>query len=48
LVPELAIRELVANAIIHQDFSLTGTGPMVEIFEHRVDKKLFYFYVGRI
>lgn len=30
--PELAIRELIANAIIHQDFHATGTGPMVEIF----------------
>ena len=35
--PEIAIRELVANALIHQDFSLTGTGPMVEIFEDRVE-----------
>ena len=30
--PEPAVRELVANALIHQDFSITGTGPMVEIF----------------
>lgn len=35
--PELAIRELVANALIHQDFTLTGTGPMVEIFEDRIE-----------
>ena len=27
-----AIRELVANCLIHQDFSVTGAGPMVEIF----------------
>jgi len=35
--PELAIRELVANAIIHQDFSITGSGPMVEIFDDRME-----------
>ncbi len=35
--PELAVRELVANALIHQDFTVTGTGPMVEIFEDRVE-----------
>jgi ATP-dependent DNA helicase RecG len=32
MYPELAIRELVANALIHQDFKETGCGPMVEIF----------------
>ena len=25
--PEEAIRELVANMLIHQDFSISGTGP---------------------
>ncbi|NDV16155.1 transcriptional regulator [Muricauda sp. TY007] len=37
MFPELAIRELVANAVIHQDFSINGTGPMIEIFENRVE-----------
>lgn len=37
MYPELAIRELVANAIIHQDFSLAGTGPMIEVFETRME-----------
>lgn len=37
MYPELAIRELVANAIIHQDFSSTGTGPMIEIFDARME-----------
>lgn len=37
MYPELALRELVANAIIHQDFNLTGTGPMVEVFSHRIE-----------
>ncbi|MDC0721635.1 ATP-binding protein [Nannocystis bainbridge] len=35
--PELAVRELVANALIHQDFSVTGAGPMVEVFDGRVE-----------
>ena len=35
--PEPAVRELVANALIHQDFFVTGAGPMVEIFENRVE-----------
>lgn len=35
--PELAIRELVANALIHQDFAVTGAGPMIEIFDDRVE-----------
>jgi ATP-dependent DNA helicase RecG len=37
MYPEVAIRELVANAIIHQDFSITGAGPMVEIFTDRIE-----------
>ena len=37
MFPELAIRELVANAIIHQDFHLTGSAPMVEIFTNRME-----------
>lgn len=35
--PILVIRELVANALIHQDFSIKGTGPMVEIFDNRIE-----------
>ncbi|CAN5436820.1 helix-turn-helix domain-containing protein [soil metagenome] len=35
--PEIAVRELVANALVHQEFSLTGTGPMVEIFKDRME-----------
>ena len=35
--PILAIREAVANALIHQDFAITGTGPVVEIFENRIE-----------
>ena len=35
--PLPAVRELVANALIHQDFFITGAGPMVEIFEDRIE-----------
>lgn len=35
--PPLALRELLANALIHQDFTVTGAGPMVEIFDSRVE-----------
>jgi ATP-dependent DNA helicase RecG len=37
MYPEIAIRELVANALIHQDFSESGTNPMVEIFQNRIE-----------
>ncbi len=37
MYPDLAIRELIANALIHQDFTVTGTGPMVEVFEDRIE-----------
>ena len=37
MYPELAIRELVANALIHQDFFVSGAGPMVEIFDDRME-----------
>ncbi|MEO6811336.1 MAG: ATP-binding protein [Isosphaeraceae bacterium] len=37
MYPEKAIRELVANALIHQDFTVTGAGPMIEIFPDRME-----------
>jgi ATP-dependent DNA helicase RecG len=37
MYPELAVRELVANALIHQDFFVTGAGPMVELFDDRME-----------
>jgi ATP-dependent DNA helicase RecG len=37
MYPEIAVRELVANAIIHQDFFIKGTGPMIEIFSDRLE-----------
>lgn len=37
MYPAIAVRELVANAIIHQDFSITGTSSKVEIFTDRIE-----------
>ena len=35
--PEIAMREVIANALIHQDFSISGTGPMIDIYDDRVE-----------
>ena len=35
--PDTGIRELVANMLEHQDLAETGSGPMVEIFDGRVE-----------
>ncbi len=35
--PEIALRELIANALIHQGFSVTGAEPMVEIYDDRIE-----------
>jgi predicted HTH transcriptional regulator len=37
MYPEVAIREFVANALIHQDFSMSGTSVMIEIFNDRIE-----------
>lgn len=37
LVPEIVIRELVANALIHQDFTVGGGSVMIEIYGDRVE-----------
>ena len=37
LVPEITIRELIANALIHQDFLMTGVSIMVEVYADRVE-----------
>lgn len=37
LYPEIALRELIANTLIHQDFTVTGAGPMIEIFDDRIE-----------
>ena len=37
LYPSRAIRELIANALIHQDMTITGAGPMIELFKDRLE-----------
>ena len=37
MFPPKAVRELIANMLIHQDLSVTGAGPMVEVFDGRVE-----------
>ncbi len=35
--PEMAIRELLANVMVHQSLEQRGTSPMVEIFSDRIE-----------
>lgn len=35
--PERAVREILANALIHQDLAIAGSGPVIEVFADRVD-----------
>ncbi len=35
--PPIALRELIANALIHQDFRERGTGPIIEVFSDRIE-----------
>jgi len=35
--PEISLRELIANALIHQDFTIAGAGPMIEVFDDRIE-----------
>ena len=35
--PEIAIRELIVNALIHQDMTISGAGPQVELFKDRME-----------
>lgn len=37
IYPEIALRELIANALIHQDFTIAGAGPMIEVFDDRIE-----------
>ncbi len=35
--PMIALREIIANALIHQDFSVTGSGITIEVFDKRIE-----------
>lgn len=35
--PRLAVRELIANALIHQDLAIGGAGPLIELFADRLE-----------
>ena len=37
IFPQIAIRELVANALVHQDFTVSGSRPLVELYENRFE-----------
>jgi predicted HTH transcriptional regulator len=37
IYPLLALRELTANALVHQDFGIRGAGPLVEVFDDRIE-----------
>jgi ATP-dependent DNA helicase RecG len=37
MFPEIAVRELVANALIHQDFNETGASVMIELYDNRME-----------
>lgn len=37
IYPETAIREVIANALIHQDFTVSGSAPVVEIYSNRIE-----------
>lgn len=35
--PAVTLREFIANMLIHQDLTVTGAGPMVEVFADRIE-----------
>ena len=37
MYPDIAVRELVANCLIHQNFFMQGTSPLIEIFTDRME-----------
>ena len=37
MYPETALREIIANALIHQDFTISGSGPVIEIYDGRIE-----------
>ncbi|ADG68476.1 AAA-4 family protein [Planctopirus limnophila DSM 3776] len=37
MFPKQALRELIANALVHQDFLMTGASVMIEMYDDRVE-----------
>ena len=37
MFPKQALRELIANALVHQDFLMTGTSVMIEMYDDRIE-----------
>jgi ATP-dependent DNA helicase RecG len=37
IYPPIALRELIANSLVHQDFSVKGKSPMIEVYENRIE-----------
>ncbi len=37
LFPALALREIIVNALIHQDMTITGSSPLIELFHNRIE-----------
>ena len=37
MFPKQALRELIANALVHQDFTLTGMSVMIEMYSDRIE-----------
>jgi len=37
MFPKQALRELIANAMVHQDFSIDGTALRIEMYDDRVE-----------
>lgn len=34
---EIALRELIVNALIHQNLAIRGAGPLIEVFDNRIE-----------
>jgi ATP-dependent DNA helicase RecG len=37
IIPEIVVRELLANALVHQDLSISGTSVAIDVFENRIE-----------
>lgn len=37
IYPEIALREIIANSLIHQDFIVSGAAPVIEVYSDRVE-----------